>query len=184
MKRRTLKAHEKALWQKVARTIAPLREPKAPPETAPPALMPPPAPDVPPQAPPPPTAAEPAPPAVAAKPKRPRAPGIGEIDRKTRRKLARGTLTIDGRIDLHGMTQEEASRALFHFIDSSYRQRRRVVLVITGKGQGGDGRGILRRSVPVWLSGRELARCVVSYSPASQSHGGDGALYVRLRSPG
>lgn len=103
------------------------------------------------------------------------------IDRRTLRKLARGTMRIEGRLDLHGMTQEEAHHALARFIETSVARRRRIVLVITGKGTGGEGRGILRRQVPHWLGGREIARHVVGYREADPVHGGDGALYVRLR---
>lgn len=201
MKRRTLKHGEKALWDKVVRTIAPLHASGVPVPiaAAPPAIA-----GASPRA----TAQPPAkdavaasgsvapayvvggataltPAPVAAQPAKPRA--AGDLDRKMRRKLARGAVTIDGRIDLHGMTQEEAHLALLRFIDVSVGERRRVVLVITGKGvsggsRGSDHRGVLRRSVPHWLTGRELARYVVSFGPAHQTHGGDGAIYVRLRS--
>jgi len=119
-----------------------------------------------------------------AKPPTTRAPNraIGDLDRKDRRRLARGSEPIDARIDLHGMTQDEAHSALVRFVMTSQGSGRRTVLVITGKGRGGEGAGILRRAVPHWLGGRDLSRLVVSFGPASPSHGGDGALYVRLRS--
>ncbi|MEO1105882.1 MAG: Smr/MutS family protein, partial [Pseudomonadota bacterium] len=79
--------------------------------------------------------------------------------------------------------QDEAHGALSRFIGSAHLSGRRVVLVITGKGKGGEGAGILRRAVPHWLASRELQRYVVSFGPAHITHGGDGALYVRLRSP-
>ncbi|MEM6846599.1 MAG: Smr/MutS family protein [Pseudomonadota bacterium] len=103
------------------------------------------------------------------------------LDRKTRRKIARGGASIDGRIDLHGMTQAEAHAALRRFVENSFFARYRMVLVITGKGSGGDGRGILRRQVPHWLAQRDLADLIAEVGPAHPSHGGDGALYVRLR---
>ena len=180
-RRRILSSSEKALWDKIARTVVPLRpEPPppsvtlpVPPKASPPAEAPKPA--QPPAEPPP--AAPAPPPAIKARP-------ASDLDRKTRRKLARGALGIDARIDLHGMTQEEAHGALSRFIVASVGQRRRVVLVITGKGLGeGEGRGVLRRSVPHWLAGRDLARHIVTFGPANPTHGGDGALYVRLRSP-
>ncbi|MEM9221367.1 MAG: Smr/MutS family protein [Pseudomonadota bacterium] len=90
---------------------------------------------------------------------------------------------MEARLDLHGMTQQEAHGALIRFITGSHLASRQVVLVITGKGRGGEGAGILRRAVPHWLAGRELSPIVASYGPAHQSHGGAGALYVRLRSP-
>lgn len=176
MKRR-LKGEDKALWERVARTVAPLRN-SASPAAVEAAREPQPA-----EPPPPPP--EPVPvvqPPEAAKPKPPRV--IGDLDRKMRRKLARGGVTLDARIDLHGMTEAEAHGALNRFIHHSHGEGRRMVLVITGKGSGGEGRGVLRRAVPHWLLGRELSRLVVSFGPAHPNHGGDGALYVRLRTKG
>lgn len=184
-RRRTLRPGEKALWQKIARTVTPLKPPplgaSAKPAAPPPA--PPEAPSTPP--PQPPVVASAPPGAGIGKAKLPSPRTVGDLDRNLRRRLARGAEQIDGRIDLHGMTQEEAHGALIRFIESSQRAGRRTVLVITGKGGrgGGEGRGILRRAVPHWLAGRALQPLVVSFGPAHQSHGGDGALYVRLRLP-
>ena len=116
-----------------------------------------------------------------------RVPGV---DRRTALRLKRGQTEIDGRIDLHGMTQEHARAAFSGFVTAGYRRGDRALLVITGKGRrnGGDadGRllsepGVLRRMVPVWLSEAPLASCIVAYSPAQPKHGGTGALYVLLK---
>jgi DNA-nicking Smr family endonuclease len=39
----------------------------------------------------------------------------------------------------------------------------------------------LKRNVPRWLGGHELGSLVVGYTTAHIRHGGEGALYVRLR---
>ena len=173
VKRRRLGAEERALWERVRRTVAPLRPLPEPPPPPPPAEPPPAAAELP--------AAERPPPAPSAvkTPHPPRPPG--NLDGQTRRKIPRGAVAIDGRIDLHGMRQDEAHAALLRFIEASAAMRRRVVLVITGKGSGGDG--VLRRSVPHWLAVGGTARLIVSFGPAHPNHGGDGALYVRLRQP-
>lgn len=185
MTKRPLSPNEKALWERVAKTVEPLRKPSVRVEPpAPPAAKAKP-----------PSAADPAPiqKKASAKPKATKPPsaagrapiksrGLPDLDRKTRRKLARGNLTIEARIDLHGMTEAQAHGALVQFLDRSFRDGRRHVLVITGKGSGGEGRGVLRRAVPHWLGGKDLSRLVVSFGPAHHPHGGDGALYVRLRS--
>lgn len=103
----------------------------------------------------------------------------GKIDRRTGRKLGRGDLPIDARIDLHGRTQTEAHSALIRFITSARARGVRVALVITGKGTGGDG--VLRRAVPLWLESGDLAPHVLQYAQARPNHGGAGALYVLLR---
>lgn len=116
-----------------------------------------------------------------------RVPGI---DRRTALRLKRGKTEIDGRIDLHGMTQERARAALLGFVTSGHKHGRRTLLVITGKGRrngpdnegfAGPETGVLRRMVPRWLSEPPLAGCVVAYSPAQPEHGGAGALYVLLK---
>jgi DNA-nicking Smr family endonuclease len=57
------------------------------------------------------------------------------------------------------------------------------VLVITGKGKMGaeSERGVLRRQVPQWLSLPEFRSLVVGFEEAHIGHGGEGALYVRVR---
>jgi DNA-nicking Smr family endonuclease len=124
--------------------------------------------------------------AEAAKP-RPRAggpPALAPIMRKEKQKLARGHETVDARIDLHGMTQTEAHAALRSLLQRSQAKGAKFVLVITGKGVPNsalNGRGVLRRQVPLWLALPEFRRYVAGFDVASASHGGEGALYVRLR---
>lgn len=110
------------------------------------------------------------------------------MDRKAFGKLKRGKLKPEGRIDLHGMTLDQARPALISFIMSSFARERRLVLVITGKGKdrGEDGpipvrRGVLRHNVPHWLSVPPLSPLVLQVTPAHVSHGGGGAYYVYLR---
>lgn len=102
-----------------------------------------------------------------------------DFDHKTRRKIAKGRMAIEARIDLHGMSQSRASLALNSFIHACYMDGIRLVLVITGKGQAGTG--ILRRQVPNWLLSGELRPMVAACHEAHISHGGSGALYVRLK---
>src|SRR5690349_4813914 len=148
------------LWRHVTQDVTPLR--------------PPPSPDDPP---PPPIATPSAAPRVSA-PRAPRTapppreltPGkIADVDRSTGEKLRRGTLAIDGRLDLHGLTQAEAHEALDRFLSSSAHMGRRCVLVITGKGvgaQGGLGGGVLRQAVPRWLNEAPNRARVLAVMPA------------------
>ncbi len=113
------------------------------------------------------------------------------FDRATMRQVKQGKLTVDRKLDLHGLTQAKAHDRLIGFIDSAARSGCRCVLVITGKGvqvterpvEQGDSRerGVLRRMVPVWLTAGNLAPLVVDFQSALPKHGGDGAFYVRLR---
>jgi DNA-nicking Smr family endonuclease len=103
------------------------------------------------------------------------------IDRATAERLKRGLRKIEARLDLHGMTQKEAHRALAEFLRASAEVGRRCVLVITGRGLGTDGPGILKSSVPRWLDERELRPKILAVVTAQPRHGGAGALYILLR---
>jgi len=138
-------------------------------------------------------AEKPAPPKPAS---RPAPPALGAFDRKAARRLRQGQIDIEARIDLHGMRQSEAHGALRGFLLAAAGRGLKWVLVITGKGGprrrgddepvlfGGHERGVLRRSVPMWLAEPELRAVVVSFTTAAIPHGGEGALYIELRKPG
>jgi DNA-nicking Smr family endonuclease len=175
---RGLSDDERTLWRTVARSVAPLKKRPRPESLD----------DLPNVKP---AKAAPATRAAAGKPRAasPAAssspPALAPIDRRTRQKLARGTLDIDARLDLHGLTQAQAHMALLRFLRHAQNDGARVVLVITGKGGAAEnpygGRGVLRRQVPLWLSQPEFRVFVVSADEARAPHGGAGALYLRLR---
>lgn len=125
-----------------------------------------------------------------ARPSPPALPPLVGLEKRMARAIARGSRAIDARLDLHGMRQGEAHQALLGFIYRAQGQGARIVLVITGKGSAdlpgpmGEDRGILRRMVPHWLAEPALRRVVLGFESAARGHGGEGALYVRLRSIG
>lgn len=107
------------------------------------------------------------------------------LDKATARRMRRGQVNIGGRIDLHGLTQAEAHRALDAFLDAAWHAGKREVLVITGKGTRADGSiGVLREQVPRWLNAHPNRAKVVAFSYAAPKDGGEGALYVRLKKRG
>lgn len=111
------------------------------------------------------------------------------LDGRNAQRLRRGKAEIEARIDLHGMTQARAHSALRSFLEHQQAAGARVVLVITGKGgraaPGADaGRGILHSVVPHWLGQAPFSSLVVGFVHAQPQHGGEGALYVRLRRAG
>ncbi|MFG1358868.1 Smr/MutS family protein [Xanthobacter pseudotagetidis] len=180
-RRRTLDEKERALWDQVTRSVTPLR-PQAvadapPPEPAPPAPAEPPA-----RA----ASLRPLPAPVPA----PAVPPLAALEPKARRRLARGA-AVDARLDLHGLTQAAAHRRLRQFLKDAQASGLSVVLVITGKGERGaamadlglaeGARGVLKRAVPLWLAEPDLRAVVVGFEEAGRRHGGEGALYVRIR---
>jgi len=175
-------AEDRALWETVSKDIAPLkRRPKSsvaptePPPTVPKSTTGSKA-----------NAAQPVTP--SRRPNPPDPPRLAPLDRRTRTRIAKGAVAIDGRIDLHGLTQASAHQRLRRFLEESQAAGAKLVLVITGKGRQdetrpmGEERGVLRRSVPSWLGSAELRGYIIGYEAAGRTHGGEGALYVRIRS--
>lgn len=112
-----------------------------------------------------------------------------ETDHRTSQRLKRGKFPIEGRLDLHGKTQNEAYDSLLNFIPSAYHQGKRCVLIITGKGGRQESGaslltskiGILKQKTPEWLTTPPLNAYVLKIETARPNHGGEGALYVLLR---
>ncbi len=101
-----------------------------------------------------------------------------EMDLRTAKNFKR----LDGRLDLHGRTRQEAHHSLSNFILNSYAVNKRNLLVITGKGKSADHRyGVLKREVPLWLESKPLSDVILSYKTAKRQDGGEGALYIKLR---
>jgi DNA-nicking Smr family endonuclease len=174
-RRPKLSEEERDLWGRITRSIAPLRRkpiPADPPDAAATPNKPKPAPSARPHA------------AVVGATPNP-APRPQPLDRRQKQRLARGTESIDARIDLHGKTQGEAHVALLRFLRGAQADGAKYVLVITGKGaratDSWSERGVLKRQVPLWLRLPEFHRYVVGFEQAHVGHGGEGALYVRVR---
>jgi len=178
VRKRALSEDEKALWHAVVKSATPLRRRKrvvADDDQ-----------DQPEEAPQPasgrvrqPVARQPGAPAA-----RPSPPPLAPLGRRERARLAKGRKPIDARLDLHGMTQARAHRTLIAFLQRAHSDGATFVLVITGKGRASASegeRGILRRQVPLWLGLPDLRSLVVGFEEAHIGHGGEGALYVRLR---
>jgi DNA-nicking Smr family endonuclease len=114
-----------------------------------------------------------------------------DLDRATLKKLQSGKMDIEGRIDLHGKTQDQAYHTLKGFLTSAFDQQKRCVLVITGKGgrhKSDDvfssipqGQGVLKTRLPDWLSTSPLNDIVLRHEQAQQKHGGGGAFYIYLK---
>ncbi len=102
------------------------------------------------------------------------------LELPTKKKLAKGRLALEARIDLHGMVQSEAHFLLLDFLIRAHGRGLRHVLVITGKGSSMGSDGALKRVVPMWFSKPEFRHLISSHEPAARQHGGEGALYVRL----
>jgi DNA-nicking Smr family endonuclease len=177
-RKRALSEEERALWESVAKQTKPLR--KKPRAAKPEAALP----DT--------DTGFAAKPVALAKSlasashprmQKPAVPPLAPLGRRERSQLSRGRKEIEARLDLHGMTQTRAHRALSDFLRRAHHDGLTFVLVITGKGKmaGASERGVLRSQVPQWLSQPEFRTLVVGFEEAHIGHGGEGALYVRIR---
>jgi DNA-nicking Smr family endonuclease len=163
---RKLDPSERLVWNRVARTVSPRRRPHGK------------------------GAAKPAPTAsredfaamMRLPPLRPSKPKpLSETVPQTAGKSVRkGKVEIDARLDLHGLTQAQARRALATALMRSVKRGERCLLVITGKGPQLEG--VLRTQLPGWLAAPDIRPLVASFSQAHARHGGAGAWYVFLRS--
>jgi DNA-nicking Smr family endonuclease len=187
MAKRRVTPDELELWRHVAQSVRPIkskRRPAPPKEAAP--------------------STSPARPAKAAKPAVPAGPtakqqapapakphelthGLSHgIDRRQAERFRKGKLAIEGKIDLHGRTQQDAHDDLLAFLRRAHAVGKRNVLVVTGKGMTTSqrkptGAGILRQAVPRWLNEPTFRALVLAFDYAEPQHGGEGALYVLLK---
>ncbi len=118
---------------------------------------------------------------------------LKEKDANWGKKLKQGKVKIEGKIDLHGMTCVQAHQKLYDFLSRAQMNGKRAILVVTGKGgpkrdlgqyrfsEFENSHGILKREVPMWLSGGSMRHMIVSFQEARARDGGAGALYVVLK---
>lgn len=175
---RKLTEDDKTLWSRVKRSTTPLIQPRPledlalPPQ--PRKIKKPVAPEA---------------PKITTVPLPPTKPQAPAMDIRNFERLRRGKLKPERRIDLHGMTADRAKHTLTDFVLTSYARDIRLVLVITGKGQHArdqgysvpDRPGVLRRSLPIWVSQPPLRDVTLELVEAHQRHGGGGAFYLYLR---
>jgi len=100
-------------------------------------------------------------------------------NRQNERSVRRGKQAISASFDLHGHTRESAFQVLPRFLRLEQAKGSHCVIVITGKGQRGEG--VLRQSFLHWLDLPEARALISGYAPAHARHGGTGAWYVFLR---
>jgi DNA-nicking Smr family endonuclease len=110
---------------------------------------------------------------------------VSGLDHQLVRKLRRGEFAVQGHIDLHGMTREEAKGVVDDFLRRSRSGGKRCVLVVHGRGlHSKDQLPVLKDALKSWLSSARFARHVLAFATARPVDGGAGAIYVLLRRPG
>ena len=109
-----------------------------------------------------------------------------QMDGSLAKRFKREEFKVEATLDLHGVTEKNAYELVCNFIKTSYNNKKRCVLIVTGKGLRESDelfseRGILRKSVPLWLANDEIGYLVLAYKNPSEALGGTGALYILLR---
>ena len=111
-----------------------------------------------------------------------RVPGL---DAGIVRRLRRGEFAVQGHVDLHGMTREEAKEAVDAFLKQARSAGKRCVLLVHGRGiHSKDQVPILKEALKTWLATARFGRHVLAFATARPTDGGAGALYVLLRRAG
>lgn len=104
------------------------------------------------------------------------------LDRRLLARLRRGDFALQGHVDLHGLTREEAHIRVETFLHESRTNDRRCVLIIHGRGLNSkDQIPVLKDAVRGWLQRGRIAKSVLAFATARPTDGGAGAVYVLLR---
>ena len=98
------------------------------------------------------------------------------------RRLRRGECAVQGHVDLHGLTRDEARAELEAFLARSRQAGKRCVLVVHGRGlHSKDQMPVLKDALKRWMSTARFADHVLAFTTARPHDGGLGAVYVLLR---
>jgi len=110
---------------------------------------------------------------------------VAGLDPAVVRKLRRGEYAVQGHVDLHGLTREEAKAEVDRFLRGSRQAGKRCVLLVHGRGiHSRDQVPVLKEALRSWLSTARFGRHVLAFATARPLDGGAGALYVLLRRAG
>ena len=109
------------------------------------------------------------------------------LEKNIHKKILKGKIRVESTLDLHGCSIEESKIKVVEFIHKSLIYNKRLLLIITGKGERGpvtsgwDGKGKLKENVPKWLDSDYLEKHILWFDNAPPEKGGKGALLVYLR---
>ena len=113
--------------------------------------------------------------------------GNKSVDKNLVKKIKKGQIEINAKLDLHGLKISEAKNEVFQFVNNCYDTNKRLLLIITGKGKrlgveaGWKGKGVLKDALPKWLRSHALSKYIIWYGAAQANRGGEGALNIYLK---
>jgi len=100
------------------------------------------------------------------------------ITKQQQKKIRQGAMMVDGRLDLHGYNQQQASKELLQFVEYALSAHFQFLIVVHGKGSRSEHQSVLKPLVHHWLAQQKM---VLAWCPALPKHGGSGASYIYLR---
>lgn len=107
---------------------------------------------------------------------------VTDLDLRLLQRLRRGEFAYQAYVDLHGHTVEQAKEQIDAFLTCAFREGKRCVLIVHGRGKNSkDQIPVLKTRVVGWLSRGHWSRLVLAFCSARPCDGGTGALYVLLR---
>ena len=112
---------------------------------------------------------------------------LTQMDGHLAKRFKREEFKVEAVLDLHGTTEKAAFERVCDFVKQAYQSKKRCILIVTGKGLDEtlfSERGVLRKSVPNWLSNSEISSLILAYKNPTEALGGAGALYILLRKNG
>jgi len=97
----------------------------------------------------------------------------------------RGEFSVQGHLDLHGLTRAEAKAQVDSFLQEARRKGKRCVVLVHGRGlHSKDQMPVLKEALRTWLATARFGRHVLAFATARPQDGGAGAVYVLLRKLG
>lgn len=107
------------------------------------------------------------------------------------KKLKKGKIQIDRKVDFHGLSVLDAEELFLNTIINCYSQNLRCILFVTGKGIFNKNisnnknaklyYGKIRENFFIWIKKLEFQKYILSFEQANFENGGDGAFFVYLR---
>ena len=107
------------------------------------------------------------------------------------KKLKKGKIPPDRKIDFHGMSLIEAEELLCNTVINCYNTNKRCILFVTGKGVNKKETdfsdetrlyyGKIRGAFSSWIRKPEIEKYILGIEQASMEFGADGAFFVYLR---
>jgi DNA-nicking Smr family endonuclease len=110
---------------------------------------------------------------------------VSGFDPQVLRRLRRGEFSVQGHLDLHGLTRAEAKARVGEFLQESRSRGKRCVVLVHGRGlHSRDQVPVLKEALRTWLATARFGRHVLAFATARPQDGGGGAVYVLLRKLG